>query len=450
MPLHVLLIDDKPYELESLAMLLGTDGHRVDTFEDARKAVEHLERTPCDVVVTDLNMPGMDGLELVNAVRDLYPDLPVLVVTGFSSIDSAVEAMKRGAANYLVKSPNLGDQLLEELSRLGEQIELRRHIAGEDDDSPEDRLGGLVGRSKAMREVFRLIRSVAAFDTTVLVRGETGTGKELIVGAIHALGARRNKPLVTVNCAALPEGLIESELFGHRKGAFTGATSDRPGKVEAAGEGTLVLDEVGDLPVPSQPKLLRLLEQKVYARVGSSTERTSSARVIAATNRDLESMVTEGTFRLDLLHRLNVVTVHIPPLRDRRGDIPLLADLLVHRVCARHGIPPRPISEAAMAALVGFSWPGNVRQLEHAVERAIVVGAGDAIEADDLPAEVRGAAPEPDTPLSGDSLKANERALVERVLIETGWNIHESSRRLGISRPTLYSKIKKHGLSRDG
>ena len=449
-----MLVDDKAYELDSLSLLLETDGYRISAFSDPREALAHLQTESVDVLVTDLQMPKMSGIELTEAATELYPDLEVVVVTAFGTIETAVEAMRLGAFDYIVKGPTLGNELLLVLTRIGQKLSLRRHVAAlEGDLGDDERIAGVIGRSAEMKEVFRLARAVAPHETTVLIRGETGTGKGILASAIHAMSPRAKDPFVTVDCAALPDTLLESELFGHVKGAFTGAVANREGKIKAAANGTACLDEIGELPIGSQPKLLRLLENKVYVPVGSNRELPSSARIIAATNQDLEEMVEEGGFRLDLLHRLNVVTILLPALRDRRDDIPLLADHLIRRVCRRLKIPSRTIEDETMKAIVRYPWPGNVRQLVHAIERAIVVGGGDAITLGDLPPEVaRDEAPPSPAPAdseeTSDSLAVNERRLVVRVLTDTGWNIHESSRRLEISRPTLYSKIKKFGLSR--
>jgi len=452
--LRVMLVDDKAYELDSLGLLLETDGYQVSAFSDPREALAHLLIESVDVLVTDLQMPRMSGIELTAAATELYPDLEVVVVTAFGTIETAVEAMRLGAFDYIVKGPTLGNELLVVLERIAQQLLLRRHVASlEGELGDDERLAGVIGRSPEMKEVFRLARAVAPHETTVLIRGETGTGKGILAAAIHAMSPRAKEPFVTVDCAALPDTLLESELFGHVKGAFTGAVASRDGKIKAAADGTACLDEIGELPIGSQPKLLRLLENKVYVPVGSNRELPSSARIIAATNQDLEEMVEEGAFRLDLLHRLNVVTILLPALRDRRDDIPLLVDHLIRRVCRRLKLPTRPVEDAAMKAIVRYSWPGNVRQLVHAIERSMVVGNGTQIALEDLPPEVgRDEAPPigpgPDASELTDSLSKNERRIVVRVLTETGWNIHESARRLEISRPTLYSKIKKFQLSR--
>jgi len=448
-----MLVDDKEYELDSLAMLLEAEGMSVARFSSGHDALAHLQRETIDVVVTDLQMPAMDGIELTQKAKDFYPDLEVILVTAFGSIESAVEAMRLGASHYIVKGPNLGDELLLTLGKIAEKVGLRRHIeALEGEVEDEQRLAGIVGSSPEMKEVFRLVRTVAPHDTTVLIRGETGTGKGLLAHAIHSVSARSHEPFVTVDCAALPETLLESELFGHVKGAFTGAMKDREGKAKAAGKGTVCLDEIGDLPLSSQPKLLRLLEEKIYSPVGSNKELPSDARVVACTNRALEEMVEEGGFRLDLYHRLNVVTILLPALRHRRSDIPMLVNLLIRRVARRLSIAPKRVHPDAMAALLRYPWPGNVRQLVHAIERAIVIGTDDEIGMRDLPPEViDGKASGPPSALGDqtDSLPENERRLVVRVLSETGWNIHEASRRLEVSRPTLYSKIKKFNISKD-
>ena len=455
MAMRVLLVDDKDYELQSLKLLLLGEGYEVEGFTDPLQAIGYLERERVDLIVTDLQMPSMSGIQLSEAAKDLYPDVEVIVVTAFGTIETAVEAMKLGAFHYIVKSPRLGEELLLTLERLQKQMDLKSYVQElEGEVSPEERLVGLVGKSPEMLEVFRLIRSVAPHNTTILIRGETGTGKGLVARAIHSVSPRREGPFVVVDCAALPQTLLESELFGHTKGAFTGAVANRDGKVKAAGRGTVCLDEIGDLPIASQPKLLRLLEERVYSAVGSDVELSSDARVIASTNCALEDMVEDGTFRLDLYHRLNVVTLSLPALRHRRSDLPLLSNYMVKRVCRRLEIPEKKIHSDAMAAILKYPWPGNVRQLVHAMERAIVVGGEDEIRVGDLPPEVIENREGPGSSALSehektDSLQEMERRLVTRVLSETGWNIHEASRRLEISRPTLYSKIKKFGLTKD-
>lgn len=450
MTLKVLLVDDKDFELESLSFLLKEEGYEVAGFVDPRKAIEYLHTVRVDVIVTDLQMPGMDGIELTVEAKRLYADVEVILVTAYASIETAVKAMKLGASHYIVKSPQMGEELLVTLSRLREHLAVRRQLqAMESGEIQEERLAGLVGCSPAMKRVFALVRSVAPHDTMVLVRGETGTGKGIAAAAVHALSPRRSKPLVTVDCASLPQTLLESELFGHVKGAFTGAHGEKEGKVKAAGDSTVFLDEIGDLPMPSQPKLLRLLEERTFCPLGSTRDLVSNARVIASTNRELEQMVEEQRFRLDLFHRLNVVTIRMPSLRERREDIPLLADYLMHRVAGRLGVPERSFHRDSLQILTSYEWPGNVRQLVHALERALVVGTADEVMPEDLPPELTGGAAEQGLDADTDSLADNERKLVERVLRDAGWNIHEASRRLGISRPTLYSKIKRYGIERE-
>ncbi len=447
--LRVLLVDDKDFELESLTFLLEDEGYLVSGFTEPARALEHLASHRVDVIVTDLQMPAIDGIELTQRAKALYADVEVILVTAYASIETAVTAMKQGDSHYIVKSPKMGEELLVMLAQLHEQVALRNCADALEDGGNEERLGGLIGRSPAMRRVFDLIRAVAPHNTTVLIRGETGTGKGVAAAALHSLSARKKHAMVTVDCAALPQTLLESELFGHVKGAFTGAHAEKKGKVAVATDSTLFLDEIGELPMEAQPKLLRLLEERTYSPVGSTKDCSSDARVIACTNRDLEAMVADRRFRLDLFHRLNVVTITMPALRERRTDVPLLANFLMARVAGRLGLPPKELSRPAADCLEAFNWPGNVRQLVHALERALVVGKGAAIALEDLPGDItgQGAATEPE---SGDSLLDNERKLVERVLAETEWNIHEASRRLEVSRPTLYSKIKKFGLRKDG
>ncbi len=447
--LQIMLVDDKEFELESLSFLLEDEGYRVVCFTQPAEALEHLVGERVDIIVSDLQMPGMDGIELTRRAKDLYADIEVILVTAYASIETAVTAMKQGASHYIVKSPKMGEELLVMLHKVAQQVALRRRVEElEGGTGAEERLGGLIGRSPGMRKVFELIRSVAPHDTTVLLRGETGTGKGVAAAAIHALSPRSEHSMVTVDCASLPQTLLESELFGHAKGAFTGAHAEKAGKVRVASDATLFLDEVGELPMESQPKLLRLLEERAFSPVGSTMDLRSDARVVASTNRDLEQMVGDRNFRLDLFHRLNVVTITIPPLRERREDILLLADYLMQRVAARLDVTPKTFSKEAAELLGRFSWPGNVRQLVHALERSLVVGKGEVVDSADLPPDVAGRPDEEE--LAGDSLLDNERRLVERVLRETGWNIHAAARRLEISRPTLYSKIKKFDLQKDG
>lgn len=453
--LNVLLIDDKDFELESLTMLLEVEEYAVVGFTDPQEAMVYLAGNRVDVIVTDLQMPGMDGIEVTRRAKDLYPDVDVVLVTAYASIETAVKAMKEGASHYIVKSPTMGKELLATLSRMCREITLRQHsefIEGEEGE--EERLAGLVGRSAAMRRVFTLLRSVAPHETTVLIRGETGTGKGVAAAALHSLSPRRDRPMATVDCASLPQTLLESELFGHAKGAFTGAYADKEGKVKTAKDSTLFLDEIGDLPFPSQPKLLRLLEERVFCPLGSTKDLRSNARVVACTNRELEKMVEEKRFRLDLFHRLNVVTIRMPSFKERREDIPLLADFLMRRVAKRLSLKPKSYADETRAMLSRFDWPGNVRQLVHAIERSLVVGQGDKVVPEDLPPEISGAAagvggaPGSFVEEGTDSLADNERMLVERVLDDAGWNIHEAARRLQVSRPTLYSKIKRFGLEK--
>jgi len=449
--LRVLLVDDKDFELESLSFLLEDEGYEVTGFTDPRTALDFLARHQVDVIVTDLQMPGMNGIELTQKAKDLYPDVDVVLVTAHATIETAVKAMKEGASHYIVKSPTMGDELLVTLGRICRQVTLRRHSEPvEGEAGQEERLAGLLGRSAAMRTVFALIRSVAPHESTVLIRGETGTGKGVAAAAIHSLSSQKESPMATVDCAALSQTLLESELFGHKKGAFTGAYTDKQGKVKVAADSTLFLDEIGDLPMPSQPKLLRLLEERVFCPLGSNKDLSSNARVVACTNRDLETMVAEKRFRLDLFHRLNVVTIWMPSFRERREDIPLLADFLMKRVAKRLSVKPRRFSQETRTILSRFDWPGNVRQLVHAIERALVVGQSEMVQPQDLPPEiVSGTTDSEGQGATTDSLAENERRLVERVLEETGWNIHEAARRLQISRPTLYSKIKRFGLERE-
>jgi DNA-binding NtrC family response regulator len=437
----VLVVDDEAAIRDSLASWFRKDGYRTAVAEDARQALARLDEGPWDVAVVDIKMPGMDGLELQRRIREVDPEIAVIVLTAYASVDTAVRALKDGAFDYVTKPVDP-----DELSHLVRRAVERRRLRSENVQLRQSveqlaRPTPVVGESPAMRKVLELVQTVARTDATVLIRGESGTGKELIAQAIHAASARRFFPIVAVNCGALPEGLLESELFGHEKGAFTGAQYRRKGKLEMADGGTLFLDEIGTISPRTQVDLLRVLETKEFTRVGGSKPIRVDFRVICATNQNLERLVEEGSFREDLYFRVHVVTLHLPALRERREDIPLLARHLVERFAAQMNRPFREIEPAALDRLVRHDWPGNVRELANAIERALVVGTPPRVRAEDLPlgaVRANGAA--------GDSLAEVEQAHVARVLERMGWNITRAAETLKIDRVTLYNKIKKYGL----
>jgi DNA-binding NtrC family response regulator len=438
----ILVVDDEFSVRDSLAEWFKKDGYRAGSAKDAKEALQLLEQAAWDVVLLDIKMPGMDGLELQRRIREIDPNLTVIMITAYASVDTAVQALKEGAFDYITKPIDP-----DELSHLVKRATEQRRLLSENERLRENvellaTPSQIVGESPQMQKVLELSRSVAETDATVLIRGESGTGKELIAQCIHANSARRYFPIVPVNCGALPQSLLESELFGHEKGAFTGAQFRRKGKLEMADGGTLFLDEVGTLSPQTQVDLLRALETKEFTRLGGTKPIRVEFRVICATNQDLEQLVKEGPFREDLYFRLNVFTIFLPPLRERPEDIPLLAKHFLEKYSLQMNRAFAEFTPQAMDLLVRYRWPGNVRELANAVERAAVVGKPPTVRADDLPVQLTTQPPGP----SSDSLSAVERRQVVQILERTGWNITRSADILGIDRATLYNKIKKHGL----
>ena len=442
----VLVVDDEPSVRDSLASWFRKDGYRVAAAAGGTEALRILGEQRYDIAIVDIKMPGMDGIELLERIGELELDTLVIMLTAFASVESAVRSLKLGAFDYVTKPvdpdelSHLVRRALEQRRLVAENVRLKETI---------EELHGvdtIVGESPPMKRVLELIQQVAATDATVLIRGESGTGKELIALAIHANSPRRYAPMVPVNCGALPEGLLESELFGHEKGAFTGAQFRRKGKLEMADGGTLFLDEVGTISPRTQVDLLRVLECKEFTRVGGSRAVKVDFRVICATNEDLEEAVQAGRFREDLYYRLNVFDIRCPPLRERRGDVPLLARHFLRKFALQMGKPVEDLSPEALESLQTYDWPGNVRELANAIERAMVVGRPPLLRARDLPFAPRGLVA-PATPNS-DSLADVERAHIARVLDRSGWNISHAAEVLGINRTTLYAKIKRYELQR--
>jgi DNA-binding NtrC family response regulator len=438
----VLIVDDEFAVRDSLHNWFRKDGYRTGVAQDGKEALQRLEESSWDVVLLDIKMPGMDGLELQRRIHDVDPELPVIMITAFASVESAVQALKEGAFDYVTKPidpdelSHLVQRAVERRRLARENVRLRRNI---------DQLvtpTTIIGASPQMSKVLELVKSVADTDTTVLIRGESGTGKELIAQTIHANSRRRYFPIVPVNCGAVPESLLESELFGHEKGAFTGAQYRRKGKLEMADGGTLFLDEVGTISPQMQINLLRVLETKEFTRLGGARPVHVDFRVLCATNQDLEQSVKEGKFREDLYFRINVVSISLPPLRDRREDIPLLAQHLLAKYAHEMNRPFTGFDSSAMDLLVRHDWPGNVRELANAIERALVVGRAPTVRADDLPVRINERSAEP----VGDSLADVERAQIRSILDRTQGNVTRAAEILKIDRVTLYNKIKKYGL----
>jgi two-component system NtrC family response regulator len=454
--MKVIVVDDERKMGVILKGALEDDGHEVTTFERSREALDCFRANPFDLLITDLKMAPPDGLELLGEARRVRPDMAVILMTAYATAQTAVEAMKAGAVDYLVKPFELDELRLrvgkiDAERRLGENVRLleRENALLRREAGAVLRLGSMIGKSPAVRGVFELAEKVAATDATVLVRGESGTGKSLLARAVHAASARAHGPFVTVNCGALPESLLESELFGHEKGAFTGAVARKRGRFAVAEGGTIFLDEIGETSPALQVKLLHVLEEKEFHPVGSDQPVSVDVRLIAATNRDLEEAIGDGEFREDLFYRLNVFPIVIPPLRARKEDIPLLLDHFL----SRFGRTSSDLAEAARAPLLEYAFPGNVRELENMVERAAILAGNETIERRHFPALDR-RAPEgtgtdltvPEIPDEGLSLTRLEKELILKALEKAGGNKTQAAKLLGLTRRTLYSRLERHGL----
>jgi NtrC-family two-component system response regulator AlgB len=441
----ILLLDDDPHILRSLEIMLRTDGHDVWSAPDAESALELLESRPVDIALVDLRLPGMSGLEFLSRLRDRHRDVDAIIITAHGSVETAVTAMKDGAFDYLTK-PFSPEQVrhriahVERVRALNAEITGLRRRLGETGESPP-----LVSRSPAMRHVLELARTVSASDATLLITGESGTGKSVLAQHIHEWSPRRDGPFVVADCTSFQESLLESELFGHKRGAFTGAVADKPGKVETAEGGTLLLDEIGELSLPIQGKLLRLVEERTYERLGDPTPESMNARIVAATNRDPEDMVRDGTFREDLFYRLSVVELHIPALRQRPEDLAPLVEHHLGELSRLHGKSIERVDDEVQRFLASYSWPGNVRELRHLLERAVLVCPGRTIRLAHLPPRVLGARDGRPGDEGINSLAEIEEAAI-RSALGKGLSLEETARQLGIDPSTLWRKRKKYGL----
>jgi DNA-binding NtrC family response regulator len=442
---RILIVDDELSVRSSLQEWFREDGFRVETAEDGQAALRAMDRGPFDIILLDLKMPGMDGIAVQKRVREIDPAATIIILTAYASVQTAVEALKLGAFDYVTKPvdpddlSNLVRNALQTRALAEENVRLKEKVSELASVAP------IVGVSARMEHVLEMIRTVAETDSSVVIRGESGTGKELVARAIHAQSRRRYFPLVAVNSGSIPETLLESELFGHEKGAYTGAQYRRKGKIELADGGTLFLDEIGDITPKMQIGLLRVLETHRFTRLGGNQEIASDFRLICATHKNLEKLVEEEAFREDLFYRINVFSIQVPPLRERPEDILPLSRFFVEKYARAMGRPVRTISPEAEAALLAHRWPGNVRELENAIERAMVVGKGPALEAHDLPLAARDeVAGEP----QARSLAALEKDHVARVLRDCTGNVTQAAKVLGIDRATLYNKLKRYGLRR--
>jgi len=442
---NILIVDDEEIVRESLASWLEEDGYEVAAAENGFRALERLPEKDWNLAMVDLKMPGMDGIQLMDEIRKIKPETIVIIMTAYATVDTAVQAMKKGAYDYIVKPFNPEDlsltirKIIEHQKLVKENLYLRKEL------KKQYRLHDMVSKNHKMIEIFELVKTVAKSNSIVLVQGESGTGKELLSRAIHMESPRRDEPFVSVSCASLTESLLESELFGYDKGAFTGADQARSGKIELAQDGTLFLDEIGDISLKLQMDLLRVIEQREFRRVGGTQLIPITSRIITSTNRDLAKAIKEGKFREDLYYRLNVISVYIPPLRERKEDIPLLVEHFIERFNIEMGKNVDGLAETAMRTLMDYHWPGNARELRNVIERSMVVTKGRMIHDTDLSL--------PQAPgvqnSRGKSLSEMEKEHIRQVLHDNKWNIIRSAQVLGIDRVTLYNKIRKYELKKE-
>ena len=442
---NILIVDDEEIVRESLSSWLEEDGYEVAAAENGFRALERLPEKDWNLAMVDLKMPGMDGIQLMDEIRKIKPETIVIIMTAYATVDTAVQAMKKGAYDYIVKPFNPEDlsltirKIIEHQKLVKENLYLRKEL------KKQYRLHDMVSKNHKMIEIFELVKTVAKSNSIVLVQGESGTGKELLSRAIHMESPRRDDPFVSVSCASLTESLLESELFGYDKGAFTGADQARSGKIELAKDGTLFLDEIGDISLKLQMDLLRVIEQREFRRVGGTQLIPITSRIITSTNRDLAKAIKEGKFREDLYYRLNVISVHIPPLRERKEDIPLLVEHFIERFNIEMGKNVDGLAETAMRTLMDYHWPGNARELRNVIERSMVVTKGRMILDTDLSLP---RAPEVQNS-RGKSLSEMEKEHIRQVLHDNKWNIIRSAQVLGIDRVTLYNKIRKYELKKE-
>ncbi|MEA3313209.1 MAG: sigma-54 dependent transcriptional regulator [Caldisericota bacterium] len=439
----VLVVDDEAIVREALSDWLNDIGYQVFTAENGHKALEVIEKEKPGIMIADLVMPGMDGIELMKRAKAQQPNIEVIIITAYASIPTAITAMKEGAFDYIEKPfcPERAELLVKKLAEHQELVEENFSLRQKLED--RYRFENIIAKSSKMQRVIEVIKVVAKSNATVLITGESGTGKELVARAIHSQSHRRNKPFVAVSCAALPESLLESELFGHEKGSFTGAYAQKKGKFEFANGGTLFLDEVGEMSANIQVHLLRVLEEKEFTRVGGNEPIKVDVRVISATNKDLRKAIEKQEFREDLYYRLNVVNIELPPLRERKEDIPLLAEHFLHKFAMENRKEVTEFSPEAIEFLLHYDWPGNVRELENAIERAIILSKDSPITSADLPQE--NLSPVGSASV-GKNLKEVEKSHILNVLRETSENYSEAARILGVSRMTLYNKAKEYGF----
>jgi len=442
---RILIVDDELIMRESLGGWLERDGHEIEKAESGEKALDIIADRHFDILLVDIKMEGMSGLDLLKQIRETDPDTAVIMITAYGSISTSIEAMKNGASDYLLKpfDPNeLGILIEKIIQNRAQELE---NLYLKDQYKEQIRFESMIGQSQPMQGIFELIGDIAPMESTVILTGETGTGKGLAAKAIHTNSPRCEGPFMGINCGAIPEHLMESELFGYQKGAFTDAKENKKGKLELANGGTLFLDEIGEISMRMQIDLLRVLEDKVFYRVGGTQPIDADFRVIAATNRDIAKSIKEGTFREDLYYRLNVITMKMPPLRERKEDIPLLVEQFLFRFSQETNKTVKKVDREAMDEMMLYEWPGNIRELENAIERAVVVSKGEKLLLQDLPIFD----PQRVEHIKKYSLKDVEKDHIQSVLLENDWNVSKSAKVLEIDRSTLYHKIKSYDLSKE-
>jgi DNA-binding NtrC family response regulator len=460
MSARILVVDDEEIVIKSCLRILDGADYQVETAQDGREALRKVDEIPYDVLILDIMMPGMDGLEVLRRVKETHPDVDVIMVTGLSQIDTAVQAMKLGAFDYISK-PFEPDELILVVQRaLERRLLLQENLSLKSEVSSKYRFENIVGSSPQMQAVYRLVAQCAPTSSTVLITGESGTGKELIARAIHYNSLRKDKPFVPVDCNALSENLLESELFGHVKGAFTSAVANKKGMFEVAGSGTLFLDEIGNISLSIQAKLLRVLQEREYRAVGDTRTLIANFRLVTATNKDLKAMVAAGSFRDDLYYRINIFPIHAPALRERKNDIPALAYHFLKVFNAELGKKITDISEGAMSALVNYGWPGNVRELENVMHRAAILTGDNVIRQAHLVNIINSSQPQADlaVPRTGDELKRVKKAAREKsvediekqfvieALRRNDWNVTKSAEETGMQRPNFQALMKKYAI----
>ncbi len=446
---NILIIDDEKNQAEAIAESLTSIGYKCTTVTNGSEGLDIIRKDRIDVVITDLIMHGMDGMEILKETKEKSPESEVILITGYGTVENAVTAMQKGASTYLLKPINIKqlravvDKVVEKQNLVRNNIELHKQL--------EEKFGftGIIGNSQQMHRIFNILKQISSTTATVLIVGESGTGKELIARAIHYNGSRKNNPFVALNSAAISETLLESELFGHEKGAFTGALYQRKGRFEYANNGTLFLDEIGDMPLSTQAKLLRVIEDGRIMRVGSNESIKIDARIVAATNKDLGELVKEGKFREDLYFRFNVICLRLPPLRERQDDIFLLTDVFIQEFSKKHGKIIEGITPEARKILFRYSWPGNIRELKNCIESMVVISQNGFLDLNDIPEHIyknnKPALPGPVFPV-GIPLEEMEKEVIKNTLAYVGGNRGETAKILGIGERTLYRKLDKYSL----